>query len=196
MPLGSSSAAPVMRPGPNSLTRGFSVMLLSSLTIALLQKWNGSRAEEGGESQDQDGHELKGCSCHLRLPRAAERRFGGPKASSGHSAGAADAALTASRTTTHAVNLCDLNCREDRLARRRCKGKYGAMRRVARARGRRPSSIEGVLAYGGSLRLRHFGDDLVRNIARHGFVMRELHGVGGAAAGHAAQLPDVAEHLR
>src|ERR1700722_7199360 len=50
MPLGSSSAAPVMRPGPNCFTREFSVMLLSRLTIAILQKRTTARAKEGVEN--------------------------------------------------------------------------------------------------------------------------------------------------
>src|SRR5690348_5180662 len=38
--------------------------------------------------------------------------------------------------------------------------------------------------------------DFIRNRARHFFVVIELHRVGGAAAGHRAQIVNIAEHLR
>src|SRR5277367_3014476 len=44
-----------------------------------------------------------------------------PKALSSQCAGAAGAALTATRTSTHENDLCDLNFRKDRPLRRMCK---------------------------------------------------------------------------
>src|ERR1700722_1713973 len=106
MPLGSSSAAPVMRPGPNCLTRGSSVMLLSSLTIALLQKRAGPAWVGGRKSGDSPT--AVGFCDRWRRPRSAGRRLKvGLKALSGQSVVAARAALIATHTTTHADDLCD-----------------------------------------------------------------------------------------
>src|SRR6202790_3024597 len=189
MPLGSSSAAPVMSPGPNCLTRGLSAMLLSRLTIAILQNRTWSPMwEKGWKSEDQDRREPNGSS-PLRLPHSAGRRFGGSKALSSQSAGAAHAALTTTYTTTHKDDLCHHNFREDRPASPMCKAIYSGKANAPAWRGR-------PLAHGRSLGLGHFGDYLVRDIARHRLIMRELHGVGGTAPRHAAQLSDIAEHFR
>src|SRR6202012_4893629 len=46
------------------------------------------------------------------------------------------------------------------------------------------------------LSLGDLGHDLLRHVARYRLVVRELHGVGGTAARHAAQMSDVSEHFR
>src|ERR1700686_5773593 len=158
MPLGSSSAAPVRSPGPNCLARGLSAMLLSRLTIAILQNRTWSPMWEKGwwKSEDQDGREPNGSS-PLRLPHSAGRRFGGPKPLSSQSAGAAHAALTTTYTTTHKDDLCHHNFPEDRPALPMCKAIYSGQENAPAWRDAFP------LAHGGSLGLGHLGDHLVRD---------------------------------
>src|ERR1700704_1396565 len=105
MPLGSSSAAPVMRPGPNCLTLGFSAMLFSNLTIAALEKRPGPASVIGWNSKDHWARTESGRAiapsafCRTALPMT--------EALSGRCEGAAHAALTATDTTTHEDDLCD-----------------------------------------------------------------------------------------
>ena len=58
MPLGSSSAAPVMRPGPNCFTRGSSAMLLIRLTMARHQK--AAKFQKRIRSPEGEGVEIGG----------------------------------------------------------------------------------------------------------------------------------------
>src|SRR5882672_2506371 len=207
IPLGSSSAAPVMRPGPNCFTRGFSVMLLSSLTIAVLQKRTLSPTLRRGRwrSEDQNRREPDR-SGHLRLPHSAGRRFGGPKALSTPMRGCR------SRGTHYHSYIYSRGRPVQRITGGTIDRRRGGVKEKITGRQTRPSAEtrfrrcllsqnrrglrRAALAYGCSLGLCHLGDDVVRDLSRHGFVVRELHGVGGAAARHSAQLSDVAEHLR
>src|ERR1700719_5360847 len=93
IPLGSSSAAPVMSPGPNCFTRGSSAMLLSSLTIATLQNGLKSHAGrrrwiEGSLGANRIVRAI--CASRMRRDGASE----GLKRYRRQYAGAADAALT------------------------------------------------------------------------------------------------------
>src|SRR6202048_1615700 len=102
IPLGSSSAAPVMRPGPNCFTRGSSAMLLSSLTIAVLQKRTISPTRE--KTVEIEGSKSARTESFEPLAPPA---FGGTalrrdlKRYRRQCAGAAEAALTTTRATTH-----------------------------------------------------------------------------------------------
>ena len=68
-------------------------------------------------------------------------------------------------------------------------------RQFDRVQNIRPSLAECSGRCGG-LGLGNLGDHLIRDIAWHRLIVRELHGVRSAAAGHTAQLPNVAEHFR
>src|SRR5664279_5540647 len=127
MPLGSSSAAPVMRPGPNCLTRGSSVMLFSSLTIAMLQQctWSPER-EQRWKSEDQDRRKLEDRSSHLRLSAFGRTALRGMDLKRHRAkAGAAHAALTTTYTTTHKDDLFHQNSRDDRPEPCMCKAING-----------------------------------------------------------------------
>src|SRR5216683_8208586 len=113
-----------MRPGPNCFTRGSSVMLLSSLTIAILQKRKESHVgRRRRKSEDQIRRErVVRAICAFRIRR--DGASGDLKRYRRQCAGAARAALTTTtRTSTHKDDLCNLNLREDRPVPRRCKGK-------------------------------------------------------------------------
>src|SRR5713101_9118863 len=97
-----------MRPGPNCFTRGSSVMLLSSLTIAILQKRKGSHVgRRRRKSEDQIRQEPS------PFEPFAPSAFGGTalrrdlKRYRRQCAGAALAALTTTRTSTHEDDLCN-----------------------------------------------------------------------------------------
>src|SRR5271168_820443 len=94
MPLGSSSAAPVIRPGPSCFTRGSSVRLFISFTIAYLR----------GEPMQSAVHARRDGNRGFAPPALVGTAPGQPGAIE-LSAAAADAALTTTRTTTHKVDL-------------------------------------------------------------------------------------------
>jgi hypothetical protein len=64
-----------------------------------------------------------------------------------------------------------------------------------RAAPAQPGRLPACLGLRRSPLLGYLGNDFLGYQMRHGFVMRELHRVGGAAARHAAQLSDITEHF-
>src|SRR4030081_3280972 len=163
IPLGSSSAAPVMRPGPSCFTRGSSAMLLSNLTIAVLQKrtMSPTRRRRWRSKHQVGANRIVRAFCASRIRRDGASE--GPKALSTPMCGCRWRGTyyhsdNYSRRTTCATH----NGRDDRPVPRSCKGK-NAERQTRPMAGR-----VSALAYGRSLGLGHLGDDVVRDVSRHG----------------------------
>src|SRR5260370_16973832 len=123
-----------MSPGPNCFTRGCRVMLLSSVTIAIHQQRNESHGgRRRRKPEDQIGQEPSpfepfapsacgGTALRRNLKRCRRQ-----------CAGAARAALTTTRTSTHKDDLCNLNFWEDRPVQR-----WGTGKKVRKANAPRP----------------------------------------------------------